>query len=74
MRGTFEMQIKFSENLRKALSDKNETQADLAKHLNTTQATVSRWISGVNEPDLQTFLNICEYLDETPNDLLGYNE
>lgn len=65
---------RFPENLKKALADSSKTQQDLAVNLNTTQQTVSRWINGVNEPDFQTLLEICVYLDETPNSLLGYDE
>lgn len=64
----------FPENLKKALADSSKTQQDLAVNLNTTQQTVSRWTNGVNEPDFQTLLEICVYLDETPNSLLGYDE
>ena len=65
---------RFPENLKKALADSSKTQQDLAVNLHTTQQTVSRWINGVNEPDFQTLLEICIYLDETPNSLLGYDE
>lgn len=65
---------RFPENLKKALADSSKTQQDLAVNLNTTQQTVSRWTNGVNEPDFQTLLEICVYLDETPNSLLGYDE
>lgn len=66
--------LKFSDNLRTALSESNKTQKNLADFLGTTQATVSRWIAGINEPDLKTFVKICEFLEETPNSLLGYEE
>lgn len=66
--------LKFPENLREALSVHEMTQQDLANHLGTTQQTVSRWLKGVNEPDLTTLLGICLYLGETPNSLLGYDD
>lgn len=66
--------LKFSENLREALVVHEMTQQDLANHLGTTQQTVSRWLKGINEPDLTTLLEICLYLGETPNALLGYDE
>ena len=49
-------------------------QSELALKLQTTQQTVSRWLKGINEPDLDTLLKICLYLNETPNSLLGYDE
>lgn len=63
----------FGKNLKLALVDNGITQKQLAEHLKTTQATVSRWIKGINEPDLATFLKICLFLNENPNDLLGFN-
>ena len=50
------------------------SQEKLAKALNTTQATVSRWASGENEPDFQTLLQICQILNVTPNELLGWED
>ncbi len=66
--------LKFSENLRDALVVHEMTQQNLANHIGTTQQTVSRWLKGINEPDLTTLLEICLYLDETPNSLLGYDD
>jgi len=68
------MITKFPENLRKALELNKMSQQDLALKLHTTQATVCRWGKGMNEPDYQTFLEICLCLNETPNFLLGYDE
>ena len=47
---------------------------DLARILGTTQQTVSRWLTGVNEPDFETLFKICEILNETPNSILGFEE
>ncbi len=66
--------LKFSENLREALAVHKMTQQDLANRIGTTQQTVSRWLKGVNEPDLTTLMDICLYLGETPNSLLGYDD
>lgn len=66
--------LKFPENLRTALAVHEMTQKELAEQLSTTQQTVSRWLKGINEPDLATLLEICLYLDETPNAILGYDD
>lgn len=66
--------LKFAENLRAALKVHDMTQQELADHIGTTQATVNRWLKGINEPDLTILLEICLYLDETPNALLGYDD
>lgn len=66
--------LRFPENLRNALVEHEMTQQALADVLHTTQATVSRWLKGINEPDMTTLLEMCLYLGETPNSLLGYDE
>lgn len=66
--------LKFPENLREALAVQKITQKELAEVLGTTQQTVSRWLKGINEPDLTLFLEICLFLGETPNALLGYDD
>ncbi len=66
--------LKFPENLRAALVANDMMQKELAERLNTTQQTVSRWLKGINEPDLTTLLEICLYLGETPNAILGYDD
>ena len=63
--------FKFAKNLKTAMYENKMTQTELAKKLGTTQQTVSRWLQGINEPDLNTLTLICIYLNETPNDLLG---
>lgn len=66
--------LKFSENLKVELKNSGVSQEKLARELSTTQATVSRWVTGINEPDLETLLKICEILDVSPNVLLGWEE
>lgn len=66
--------LKFANNLKAALYACNKTQTDLAAYLGTTQQTVSRWIAGINEPDFRTLLKICEFVKETPNSILGFED
>ena len=66
--------LKFPENLRNALRDNKMTQQELADLVGTTQATVNRWLKGINEPDLATLLEICLYLGVSPNEILGYDD
>ena len=65
---------KFAENLRKALNINKISQQKLANNLGTTQATVSRWVNGECEPELSMLIEICLLLDETPNELLGFED
>ena len=66
--------LKFKENLKEIMKENKITQIQLAKKLNTTQQTISRWMKGTNEPDLTNLILICLYLKETPNSILGFDE
>lgn len=59
----------FSENLRDMLIAKHKTQAKLAKYLNVTEATVSRWTNGVAMPRSAMIDRICLYLNCATEDL-----
>lgn len=67
-------ELKFPDNLKALLTENCKTQRELANYLGTTQQTVSRWLTGVNEPNLSTLLKICEFLNDTPNSILGFDE
>ena len=64
----------FSENLKTELKMNKISQEKLAQELRTTQATVSRWCAGENEPDYETLFKICEILNTSPNILLGWED
>ena len=48
------------------------TQEQLAEKLNVTRQAVSKWESGLSSPDYDTLGKLCEVLETTPNQLLGY--
>lgn len=52
----------FGRNLRDKLEERNKSQAQLARHLKTTTATVSRWVTGESLPRSPMIDRICEYL------------
>ena len=47
------------------------TQRELASKINTTEATLSRYISGDREPKASVLANIATVLDSTSDFLLG---
>ncbi len=65
---------KFAERLKEVLRVKELTQYKLAKALNTSHQTVSRWCAGMREPNFDMLLAICKELDEDPNYLLGWDD
>ena len=66
--------MNFSNELQELMKQCSITQTALAIQLRTTQATVNRWVKGVNQPDFQTLFEICRILDTTPNEILGWED
>ena len=60
--------------LAQAMKNKGFSQAQLAELLHVKQTTISRWVSGEREPNYKLLLLLCAYLEESPNELLNYNE
>jgi transcriptional regulator with XRE-family HTH domain len=58
-------------NLKKLRVSKDLNQGDLAKILNVSPNTISRWESGQNEPDSATLKKIAAYFHVTVDYLLG---
>lgn len=59
----------FSENLRNQLYLKRMSQSELAKKLNITEASVSKWVQGVTTPRSKKIDEICTVLRCTIDDL-----
>lgn len=52
----------FGENLRNQLIVKNKSQADIARYLKVTEASVSRWVNGLSVPRAKMIDKICLFL------------
>ncbi len=65
---------KLGEKLKYLLAVNEYTQQQLADKLGTTQQCISRWINGNREPSIDDILLICYFLNEDPNELLGFND
>ena len=59
----------FGENLRNQLVVKNKTQADIARHLKVTEASVSRWVNGLSVPRANMIDKLCLFLHCSVEDL-----
>ena len=64
----------FGKRLRILRLERNLTQKQLAEILGTSQQCISRWVNGNREPSLDDVLLVCYFLDEDPNELLGFND
>ena len=60
----------FAKNLGNMLMAKRKTQSDLARHLNVTPTTVSRWTNAESLPRSAMIDRICRYLICDPEDLM----
>lgn len=65
---------RFGENLKNILAVVGWTQQQLADKLCTTQQCISHWINGDREPSLDALILVSHFLDEDPNELLGFND
>lgn len=65
------MSKEFGQRLLWLLQKRGMTQRELADRINTTEATLSRYISGNREPKADTLANIATALHTTSDYLLG---
>lgn len=61
----------FGERLLSLLQKQGITQKELAERINTTEATLSRYVSGDREPKADMLANIATALHTTSDYLLG---
>ncbi|MEE0859182.1 MAG: helix-turn-helix transcriptional regulator [Acutalibacteraceae bacterium] len=64
--------LKFSENLTKLRRQHKITQEELANFIGVTKASVSKWETGQNLPDIMLLLEIATYFDVSVDTLLDY--
>lgn len=60
------MDTEFSRRLAAALSERGATQAGLAQHAGVNPSTVSHWVTGRREPDLDTINAVAGFLRVNP--------
>ena len=59
----------FGENLRNQLIAKNKSQADIARFVKVTEASVSRWVNGLSVPRASMIDKLCLFLGCSVEDL-----
>lgn len=64
----------FGKRLTMLLEEKNMTQSELAEKAHTTNATISRYITGEREPKVENVIAIANCLDTSVDYLLGVTE
>ena len=64
------MEIKFAKNLKDLRKAKKITQKQLATTLGVDQRTVSAWENGICEPSFARLAEICQFFNETFDEIL----
>lgn len=64
----------FIKNLKAEMKAQKMTQKKLGEEIGVAQNTISQWVTGKNEPDINTLILMSYFLGVTPNDLLGWDE
>ena len=62
----------FGFELTKIRTNKDMTRKEMGKLLSVSESSIWAWECGVHLPKIPQVLLICEILDTTPNDLLGF--
>ena len=65
---------KFGKMLRELRVEKGMNQETLAKILNVTGATISRWEASIVEPDFQTLILLTEMFKVSADYILGLED
>lgn len=63
----------FHESTKKVLKERNISQRKLAAMIGVTPQSLGEWLN-TTFPPMERFLQICNALQSTPNDLLGVKE
>jgi len=64
----------FSKRLKKLRFDREISQENLAKALDTTQSKISKWENGNLEPDMETFIKIALFFAVSTDYLYGLDD
>lgn len=68
---TCKMSIEFGEKIALLIKERNMTQKELAKRVQITEATLSRYMNGEREPKSEVVANLATALHTTTDYLLG---
>lgn len=66
--------MEFYQNLSALRKSKNLSQEEIADRLGVSRQAISKWENGQALPETANIMKLCEILEVTPNELLGYEE
>jgi transcriptional regulator with XRE-family HTH domain len=65
---------KFIERLKQLRTEKNLSQAQLAKEIDVTQPAIAYWETGKKIPNAQAIITLAQYFGVTTDYLLGLED
>ncbi len=65
------MNIKIVDNIKQPMKNENLTQMRLASKIRVGQSTISEWITGKNEPSIESLWNLADFFDVSVDYLIG---
>lgn len=60
--------------LREAISNSGMTQKEIAKAINVSTGTISKYMRIDKYPSIDTFANLCKVLDVSADEILGLKD
>lgn len=63
---------KLAENLKRIRQERGMTQAQVAKRIPVDRTTYTKYENGIAEPHLGNLVKLCDVLQVSPNELLGW--
>lgn len=66
--------VLFKERLKELRTEKQLSQAELAKELNVSQRSISSWETGFRQPDYATLTLLCKFFEVSSDYLLGLED
>lgn len=58
-------------NLIEAIKLSKHSQREIAKAIGVSEQTISEYVHGKSMPALDSFANLCKFIDEDPAEILG---
>ena len=68
------MDIKIVENIKQLMKTESLTQMQLADKIHVGQSTISEWLTGKNEPSIESLWKLADYFDVSVDYLIGRKE
>lgn len=68
------MEIKIVENIKQLMKSENLTQMQLASKIYVGQSTISEWLTGKNEPSIESLWKLADFFDVSVDFLIGRKE